>query len=160
MCGCHNSKKSFKSDNVVISQKVNGVYTKEHYRQGFRFVDQIKGKKILEREVYFDDSLMYRHPINQSQLMKSKFRLYSGNNFLTYSTPDTLEFINRDLPSMNRHFWGTGVTIKTITDKLYLIRPIKSNLEKAYFYISVSSDMDEIKNSPSFISDTLVLPIR
>jgi hypothetical protein len=103
---------------------------------------------------------MYRYPIKQSELIKSEINLLSGKTYLNRNEADTLRFLNIELPVMNRHLYVKGGTLSKISDSLFKIKSTGDYTNKVTFYVAVSADMDEIKNSELFFSDSLVLPIK
>ena len=159
--GCSANKKASQDTYTEsISKPVNGLATKRHYRKGWLFIDQLNQKKIVSREVYLNNELMYRFPIKKRELIKSNITLLSGKAYLSRFGFDTLKFVNPELPVMNRHVYSVGGTIAAISDSLFIIKPSTSNSPKVTFYVSVSANMDELRNTEQFISDSLVLPVR
>ena len=139
---------------------MDGTVTKTFLRHDLTYVDMAKQKKLIGRNVFNEGRLIYRYPILRSNVGASKIYLTSGNNFISKTTVDTINFTNDDLPIMNRHFWGKGIVFTKITDSSYIIKPTNDNLATANFYISASHNYEEIKKDKGFIADSLVLSIR
>ncbi len=92
-------------------------------------------------------------------LKRAKIDLTSGNNFMSKVKADTIIFINKDLPIMNRRFWATNIALTPLTDSSYIFKT-RANTGVAKFYVSASDTYEEIKNGNGFIADSLVLTIR
>jgi hypothetical protein len=163
LTSCFSSYKvpSKKYGDQLVSKKhnANGTSTNTFLRHGLTYIDKAKQKKLIERHVYDDGRLIYRYPILRSNVGASKIYLTSGNNFISKAKGDTIVFINNDLPTMNRHFWGNNITLSPLTDSSYILKT-KAETGVAKFYVSASDIYEEIKNGNGFIADSLVITIR
>ena len=148
-------------DHLLSTNKnADGTFTNIFLRHGLTYVDKVKKKKLIERNVYDEGRLIYTYPILRSDLQPSKIYLTSGNNFISKGKADTVIFENKNLPVMNRHFWGQGITLRKLTDSSFLIKPSSSNSGVAKCYISASDNYEEIAKDNGFISDSLVLTTK
>ena len=148
-------------DQLLSTDKnLDGTTTNTFLRHGLTYVDKSEKKKLIARKVYDQQRLIYRYPVLRSNLKASKIYLISGNNFISKGTADTIIFQNSDLPVMNRHFWGQGITVRKLTDTSFVIKPSSNNLGIVRFYVSASDNDEEIANNNGFISDSLVLKTR
>ena len=154
------SEKRYDDENISKTKKINGIYNREFFWHGLKYYDKINGHKLIERKVYAEEKLLYKYPINQSNFPKTKIWLASGNNFLQKSVYDTIFFSNPELPWMNRIAWCRGATISRVSDSSYLIRATKDAISKSGFFISVSTNYEEIKNNNGFVSDSLILFVK
>ena len=156
---CSNSRK-FNDQIISKSKDGNGITHKRFNRHDLMYVDKLNGNKILTREVFSNNTLMYRYPFLQRDLIKTELKLLSGNNFLTRSVIDTIFVSTKALPVMNRTVYVKGAMISRTSDSTYLIKTKDSVSLRATFVVTAYDNFEEISGRQGFIVDSLVIPIK
>lgn len=127
---------------------------------GLLYIDKKVKKKIISREVYSDNKLVYKYPITRENIVKGTICLGTGNNFLIKGLSDTIYFKNYVLPITNRLAAMKGGQISRLTDTSYIVRSNSSIGTSAVFILTASDNFEEIKNRETFIVDSIVLSIK
>ena len=139
---------------------IGDTIVKRFDRHGLLYSDIKVKRKLISRNVYLDDKIVYKYPVTKKNVGRGVIELLSGNTFLPSGVDDTIRFSSYSLPTMNRTIYLRGGQIRRISDSSYLVKSNYTIRTVATFVIAASDNYEEIKNRPGFIVDSLVLPIR
>jgi len=164
LCNCTNSRlysnKTYDDKVISVSEKINGVYTRKFIRHEWLYIDKTDGKKIIERNIYVENKLLYKYPIDKPSLPKIDLRLLSGNNFIKAGVVDTLLIAKKGLPPMNRSIVAIGgAAIGPLSDSTYFITVLHRLDLKTTIRVIIMDEFEEINGRKIFI-DSLIIPIK
>lgn len=160
VCSCNSSRSSSKISDVAISDNKGGNFTKHYKKNGLFFKDQFYKKTLLRREIFMGSELMYKYPIKREDLKKTEFILSSGNDYLKTNVDDTLLFLNKGIPIMNKAIFAKGAILTRRDENSYSIKSKMGSSNQVVFYLLVKQNLYGITHTEDFVADSLVIPIR